>query len=57
MARAKKNLKSKELTREDFSRWGKKGGATMKKRGKEFFSTIGKKGAINRWNNKLKNEE
>lgn len=31
---------------------GKKGGATMKKRGPEYFREIGRKGAISRWGNK-----
>lgn len=31
------------------SRGGKKGGATMKKRGRAYFEEIGRKGAKKRW--------
>ena len=31
------------------SRGGKKGGATMKKRGRAYFQEIGRKGAVKRW--------
>jgi hypothetical protein len=41
--------KKKEFTREDFIAWGKKSGAINKKKGKKYFSDIGKLGAKNRW--------
>lgn len=34
-----------------FSEMGKKGGATLKKRGSKYFSEIGKRGAQKRWEN------
>ena len=33
----------KELKREDFVRWGKKSGMKNKKKGKDYFSKMGKK--------------
>lgn len=42
-------VKKKEYTREDFVLWGKKSGAINKKKGKKYFSEIGKLGAKKRW--------
>lgn len=41
--------KKKEYTREDFVAWGRKSGLENKKKGKEYFSKIGKLGAKKRW--------
>jgi len=35
----------KELKREDFVKWGRRSGEINKKKGKKFFSRIGKRGA------------
>lgn len=39
--------------KEQFARWGRKGGLANKKKGKAYFSEIGKRGAASRWSNKL----
>lgn len=42
----------KKLTREDFVNWGRVVGMENKKKGKLYFSNLGKKGALARWGNK-----
>jgi len=45
-------LIAQEAVREHLRRAGRKGGQTMKKRGKAYYQEIGKKGAAARWKNK-----
>ena len=49
--------KKKPLTRKDFQNWGKAGGGKNKLKGKEYFSEMGKKGAVKRWANKKQTNE
>lgn len=43
---------AREAVREHLRRAGRKGGQTMKKRGREYYQKIGRKGARARWGNK-----
>lgn len=47
----------KPLTRKYFQACGSKGGKMNKKKGKEYFSLMGKRSAIKRWGNKQTNEK
>lgn len=49
-----KNPVKRALTREDFAKWGKIGGLMNKRKGKKYFSEIGKLGADKRWENNKK---
>ena len=49
--------KKQPLTRQDFQNWGKAGGGKNKLKGKEYFSEMGKKGAVKRWANKKQTNE
>ena len=49
--------KKKPLTRKDFEAWGKKAGEKNKLKGRDYFSSMGKKGAIKRWGKKDLNEK
>lgn len=42
----------REAVREHLRRAGRKGGQTMKKRGRAYYQEIGRKGALARWKNK-----
>jgi len=42
---------ARKLTKAMFVKWGKMGGEITKKKGKRYFSKIGKIGAINRYKN------
>lgn len=45
---------AREAVREHLRRAGRKGGETMKKRGRAYYQEIGRKGAASRWKNKKK---
>ncbi len=45
----KKEYMVKRLTRKDFQKWGRKGGLQTKKKGKDFYSELGKKGSSVKW--------
>lgn len=45
---------AKEAVREHLRRAGRKGGQTMKKRGRAYYQEIGRKGAAARWAKKNK---
>lgn len=48
-------LIAREAVREHLRKAGRKGGETMKKRGRAYYQEIGRKGAAARWeNNKTK---
>lgn len=47
---------AREAVREHLRRAGRKGGQTMKKRGRAYYQEIGRKGALARWKNKNKKD-
>jgi len=47
-----KEQTKEEIIIEHYSKIGKKGGNTTKKYGKEYYSEMGKRGALKRWGNK-----
>lgn len=48
---------AREAVREHLRRAGRKGGQTMKKRGRAYYQEIGRKGAAARWKNKKKDND
>lgn len=47
-------MAKRKLTEKDFQEWGRKAGEVNKKKGKEYFSSLGKLGMAKRWANHKK---